>query len=147
LTVVSDGFGRAEKTPRGNQYSQGTTVTVRALPDADQEFGGWSGDASGMDNPLVLTADGDRVVVARFTRRPRLTTLVCDGSSSADAFKLVLTGEYRREYSIEVSTNLQAGTWTSLGTIYNRNGFAPFTDPIPQSPGHRSYRAVLVPVP
>ena len=44
----------------------GQTVTLTATPNAGYVFTGWSGDATGSANPLVITMDGDRVIGATF---------------------------------------------------------------------------------
>jgi uncharacterized repeat protein (TIGR02543 family) len=48
------------------QHNTGTTATLTAKPDAGYIFSGWTGDATGTDNPLSLTIDADKVVGATF---------------------------------------------------------------------------------
>ena len=45
----------------------GSEVVVLATADKGREFDGWSGDASGTDNPLVITMDSDKAITANFT--------------------------------------------------------------------------------
>jgi len=52
----------------GGTYPSGATATLEALPDPGYAFIGWSGDASGNDNPLAIVMDGDRTVGATFAR-------------------------------------------------------------------------------
>jgi hypothetical protein len=63
--VTSAGTGGA--VSGGGIFPTGTTVAISATPDANHVFSGWSGDASGTANPLLLTMDRDRTVQASFT--------------------------------------------------------------------------------
>ena len=53
--------------PVQNCYDDGSQVTLTATPETGYEFSGWSGDASGTQNPLTITMDGDKNLVANFT--------------------------------------------------------------------------------
>ena len=55
LVVHPDGFGTVTSSPRGNRFTNGTNVTLRAVPDAGQEFLGWSVDANCTNNPVVVS--------------------------------------------------------------------------------------------
>ena len=48
-------------------YNQGATATLTASPSFGYAFVGWTGDASGADNPLSLVMDGDKAIGAIFT--------------------------------------------------------------------------------
>lgn len=63
----SDG-GRVDVDPRQDSYSFGTSVTVKAVPENGFKFINWSGDAEGDENPLKITMDEKKVVVAIFAR-------------------------------------------------------------------------------
>ena len=52
----------------GGTYRPGATATLEALPDPGYVFTGWSGDASGNDNPLTIVMDEDLTVGATFAR-------------------------------------------------------------------------------
>jgi uncharacterized repeat protein (TIGR02543 family) len=47
-------------------YQYGSSATLTATPNPGYIFSGWTGDASGTDNPLTLTMDGDKTVGANF---------------------------------------------------------------------------------
>jgi len=70
LTVKSDpsGGGIISLSPTGGQYDYGTAVTLTAIPNNGYRFDHWSGDASGTQNPVVLTIDGDKTIVAHFEK-------------------------------------------------------------------------------
>jgi hypothetical protein len=139
LTVISDGLGRVSVTPRANRYANGQNVTVTATPDRGQQFLGWSGDASGASNPLVLTMNRSTVMTAQFTRRPSLALPPCFGAVNTEAVHLVLTGEAGTTNRIEFSDDLRA--WGSLATVTNRWGMMQHTDRTATNTAQRFYRA------
>jgi alpha-tubulin suppressor-like RCC1 family protein len=143
LTVVPDGFGTVTNSPRGNRFGNGTNVTLRALPEPGQEFLGWSGDASGTSNPLVVTMTQSRVITANFTKRPRFAPILCDGVPNGEELQLLLTGEFGGRYSIEATTNLAPAppVWEPLATLTNMFGSVQFNDSLPTNRPRRFYRA------
>ncbi len=66
------GGGTVNASPAPNcstsptKYATGTQVTLTAVPSAGYAFGNWSGDASGTDNPTIVTMNADRTVRANF---------------------------------------------------------------------------------
>lgn len=68
LTMNVAGSGSvALSPPGGGPYTYGTEVTVTATGTAEFAFTGWSGDASGSSNPLVVTMDADKTITAQFS--------------------------------------------------------------------------------
>jgi hypothetical protein len=143
LTAAPEGFGRVTTSPRANAYAFGIQVQLTATPDSGQTFLGWSGDASGTSNPLLITMDQSKVITGVFTRRPALTaTTILDGPS-ADGFRFSLIGEFGAQYRIDGSANL--ADWSPLVVLTNTSGRSQFTDPAGGNTPYRSYRAVGVP--
>ncbi len=70
LAVTKIGLGSVTLTPPGGSYPAGSTVTLTATPTFGWSFGGWNGDASGSDNPLLLVMDANRSVQAQFNSPP-----------------------------------------------------------------------------
>lgn len=66
VAVSTMGDGSITVTPEKAEYAPGEQVTVTAQPGTDHAFVGWSGDASGTDNPLTMTVDRDLAITARF---------------------------------------------------------------------------------
>ncbi len=58
--------GEGTVNPSGGLYAEGATVALNATPAAGFTFNGWSGDAGGTDNPLTITMDNNKTVVANF---------------------------------------------------------------------------------
>ena len=54
--------------PGSGEYYQGATATLTAVPDPGYRFTGWTGDASGTQNPLTITMDADKTVGATFDK-------------------------------------------------------------------------------
>ena len=67
LDVTIEGFGSVAIDPVQATYIYGTEVTLTATADPSWRFVGWSGDASGSDNPLIFTIQGNTSITALFT--------------------------------------------------------------------------------
>jgi hypothetical protein len=65
LAVDAPGRGAVVRSPNRGCYG-GQLVTLTAVPAPDYAFVGWSGDAEGTENPLTVTMDRYRSIVARF---------------------------------------------------------------------------------
>jgi uncharacterized repeat protein (TIGR02543 family) len=93
-TVDTRYWALAESTPpngsitgQGN-YDHGTPATLTATPNLGYIFTGWTGDASGTENPLSITMDTDKTVGANFEQD--LSDADLDGLSAYD--ELVVHG-------------------------------------------------------
>ncbi len=67
LAVTIEGSGSVAIEPIQATYIYGTEVTLTATADPSWSFAGWSGDASGSDNPLTFAIQGDTSITALFT--------------------------------------------------------------------------------
>ena len=65
LTIDSSINGRI--TGSGT-YDIGATAALTATPNSGYFFSGWTGDASGNENPLAITMDSDKTVGATFEK-------------------------------------------------------------------------------
>jgi uncharacterized repeat protein (TIGR02543 family) len=70
LTVNTVGSGSVTVDPEQELYAEGAVVTLTPQADPGWEFSGWSGDAAGNDNPLMVTMDGDKSITATFEENP-----------------------------------------------------------------------------
>ncbi len=78
--LVDTGEGSIQADPDQGSYQFGDEVQLTAIPEQGWSFAGWSGDASGMDNPLTLTIDNNTEVFASFeTAIHTVTAEVGDG--------------------------------------------------------------------
>ncbi len=65
LTRIAS-LGSIAAAPDQAQYTEGTTVTLTAVPSPGYAFTGWSGDLSGSVNPSPLLMDANKTVTANF---------------------------------------------------------------------------------
>lgn len=140
LTLMITGSGRLTASPPANAYTLNDSVILTATPDTGQSFLGWSGDASGSQNPLPFTINVAKVVTANFTARPELQVdrPGLDGWLPV-GFRFTLTGDPPATFQIFGSTNLT--NWDWLGWLTNSFGEAQFTDPTATEAARKFYRA------
>ncbi len=142
LAVISSGKGRAVISPDGNRFVTGANVQLTAIPEPGQRFTGWSGDALATNHNTSLVLDATKVIIANFTRSPRLFIDACGCGFGPDGFRLHLSGEFGVQYEVEISGTLS--DWEPLLTVTNSFGISQFTDPHPMLL-RRFYRAVAPP--
>lgn len=97
LNVAIAGDGEVTGQQSG-PYDAGSSVTLAAIPLAGSNFDGWSGDATGTDNPLVLTMDHDRNIVASFSKDP---TAPCTGDETVTFADPIVLGAVRTLFDID----------------------------------------------
>ncbi len=67
VEVRPEGAGEVE-FPKG-PFEDGKQVILKAVPAEGYLFAGWSGSAGGTDNPLTITMNADKNVVAAFEKK------------------------------------------------------------------------------
>src|SRR5205085_11472091 len=67
---VSATNGTVAKNPDQPNYASGSQVVLTATPSGGYQFSGWSGDASGTQNPLTITVDSNKNITANFVAIP-----------------------------------------------------------------------------
>jgi len=67
LTLNTNGSGSMTANPALSAYPSNSTVTLTATPGLGWTFSNWSGEASGMDNPLIVMMNGNRSLTGNFT--------------------------------------------------------------------------------
>lgn len=72
---VTAANGSVTKTPDQTRYAIGTQVTLTPTPAAGYMFTGWTGDYTGIGNPLVITMNSDESLSAQFIKVPNAVTL------------------------------------------------------------------------
>ena len=143
LMVVPDGLGQVTVDPAATTYESWQTATLTALPDAGQQFLGWSGDVSGTNNPLSLGMTQSRAVGGHFTRQPRLEVRGDLNGLNDQGFRLTLTGEFGAHYRVDGSTNLR--DWAEVLTLTNLFGAEQVLDASATDKPFKFYKAMLVP--
>lgn len=66
ISVLPRGTGRT--TPPGGKFTPDTPITLTAIPRHDYIFDRWSGDYVGTDNPITITMDSDKGIIAHFKK-------------------------------------------------------------------------------
>lgn len=64
---ISETMGSVTKSPDKESYYDGETVTLSATPGPGYTFSSWSGDISGYNNPVIITLDGNKSIMANFS--------------------------------------------------------------------------------
>nr|MBP7693866.1 right-handed parallel beta-helix repeat-containing protein [Anaerolineales bacterium] len=83
LVTAVAGPGLIQQAPGGSVWDYGTIVTLTAVPTAGSVFVGWSGDLSGLTNPITVTLEANKVVTATFNTLIYLPTIQRDSTSIA----------------------------------------------------------------
>ncbi|MGC3960353.1 MAG: hypothetical protein QM813_21230 [Verrucomicrobiota bacterium] len=65
LTILATN-GIVVVNPAASNYALGDQVTLSATPNGGYQFVGWSGQASGVTNQIVVTMDTNKIIVPRF---------------------------------------------------------------------------------
>ena len=139
LTVVDDGRGQATVSPWTNRFSIGQQTVLTATPDEGQQFLGWSGDASGTQNPLTVTLSGNTAITAMFTSKPFVFIDPPLDGLKPDLFRFTIRGERGATYSIQASTNFL--NWDEVGLVTNSLGTVKFDDLAAPAYNGRYYQA------
>ena len=82
LVISASSGGTIDSVPGTYLYESNEQVSVSIIPDDYHMFSNWSGDASGTDNPLVITMQVNKSIKANF--RPVLAPSNFNGSRSTN---------------------------------------------------------------
>jgi uncharacterized repeat protein (TIGR02543 family) len=82
LTINVTGLGSVTIAPNKSTYLYGDVVTLTAVANIGYTFSGWSGDVSGINNPITITMDGNKTVTATFTQNQYTLTVNVTGLGS-----------------------------------------------------------------
>jgi predicted glutamine amidotransferase len=84
LTITTEGNGSVAIDPAESSYTSGSKVELTAFPDSGWMFTMWKGDASGIQNPLIITMDGHKTITANFTEMLLVDSEFNDSPDSSD---------------------------------------------------------------
>ncbi|PWU17867.1 MAG: hypothetical protein C5B50_10440 [Verrucomicrobia bacterium] len=80
LTVTAIPSGVVLKSPDLSSYPYDSTVMLIAVPPVGYAFTGWSGDATGTQNPLSVTMSTSKVITASFAST--VSDLIVDNTNA-----------------------------------------------------------------
>ena len=109
LTAGATGQGAVTIIPDLPTYAYGSPVQLTAHAAPGWQFTNWGGDASGSDNPLTVTMNGDKNVTAFFAEALQVMTLA---GSAGDSGSVDGTGSAARFY------HPMGVACDSLGNVY-----------------------------
>jgi hypothetical protein len=66
LLAGVQGAGRVDRSVALDRYTDGSAVTLTAVPEKGWEFVGWTGSATGAQSQISLTLNQDHSVIAKF---------------------------------------------------------------------------------
>jgi uncharacterized repeat protein (TIGR02543 family) len=141
LTVLEQGAGVVAREPEANAYTKGQAVRLLAQPFPGQAFLGWTGDASGTQNPLTVTVTTNRTITATFTHRLSLGIQPWPGPTPHRGFLLQLAGAEGNTCLVQTSPDLAA--WQPLTTLTISNTAVQFIDVAVTNHSPRFYRGLL----
>ncbi len=84
LAATATVGGTVSKSPDQSSYAPNDVVTLTATADAGYEFAGWSGDATGTNNPLAVTLTANKTITAAFYIPA--TDIILDNTNPAVTF-------------------------------------------------------------
>jgi uncharacterized repeat protein (TIGR02543 family) len=121
LTTTTVGNGRVRKLPDNEAYPEGSHVTLTATTSSGWHLVGWSGDASGAQNPLDVTMDRDKSITATFAVNTYTLTVVVSGSGTVARNPSQPTYDYATVVQL---TATPAAGWSFVGWTGDASGSA-----------------------
>lgn len=90
----------------GGSYDPNSSVTITATPDDGYEFTGWSGNTTGIINPLTVIVNGNKNIIANFSAiiKYNLSVSVSEGGSINSS-----GGEFTSQTSITITATPDEG--------------------------------------
>lgn len=147
--------GSVSKSPDQAFFPIGQTVTLTPTPEDGYTFSGWSGDATGNDNPLTWTVEGDANLVANFEEVETGSSGAINISANAGGSvsssperavyganeEVTLTATPEENYTFSGWSGDAAGnsnplTWTVDGDANITANFEEISPPIDPGPGN-----------
>ena len=139
--------GVVGKSPNQLTYNSGASVKLTATANPGYTFSSWSGDATGISNPLTVTVNGNKNITANFTSNANNFTLnitAVGGSVSRNPNQLtfpngtnvVLTPTANVGYTFDSWGGDASGSVSplTLNMNSNKNVTANFTAPLGTGP-------------
>ena len=123
LTLDIVGSGSITKDPDKSEYLWGEVVTLTPVANPDWIFIGWSGDTSGMNNPLTVTIFEDTNITAnfRFEAWTLTTSVFPEGTGDVVLYPDKPTYQYGEQVTLTAIPN---PSWYFAGWTGDASGFS-----------------------
>jgi uncharacterized repeat protein (TIGR02543 family) len=86
LAITTVGTGAVIRSPDLPAYPYGTAVQLTAVAGAGYHFAGWTGDATGTENPVTLTMDRAKSFTATFPLKPERIWIGAAGGGDGESW-------------------------------------------------------------
>jgi len=118
ISVIPTGAGSVNRTPFKSDYKNGEIVILSPLPTNGYLFDSWGGDLSGIDNPAIITIDGNKNIIAHFKQYSGI-----DKERDKLPEKFALDQNYPNPFNPETTINYQLAEEGHVKiSVYNVHG-------------------------
>jgi uncharacterized repeat protein (TIGR02543 family) len=107
LNVTTVGSGTVSKNPSDPSYGAGSSVVLTANPSTGWHFVGWSGDTVSANNPITMTMNGNKNVIATFAINTYTLNVTAVGNGAVTRNPSQAT--YTHGTSVTLTATSQAG--------------------------------------
>jgi len=126
LTIYTVEGGTTDPAPGSYVYPEGTSVSVRAIPDAGYEFDYWMLDGvKRTENPITVVMDKDYALKAYFKKIPAIYTLTVETTVGGTTSPAPGIYDYVEGTSVQVAATPDEGYnfhhWILDGGTYTAN--------------------------
>lgn len=107
--TTTNANGSITRSPNASTYASTTNVELTAIPNPGYQFTGWSGDASGLVNPITVNMNSAKSVTANFAAISSSYTLTANVSGSGSVAKSPNQASYTSGTIVQVTASPSAG--------------------------------------
>ena len=138
LTITTKGIGSI--SPGSGTYPSGSNVVLTATPNSGYVFTGWSGDATGTNNPISVTMTNNKAITGSFICATNSVS-----ASIALAAQIAWFAASNFHYQVQAANVLNSNVWFDLGgQIPGNNATNYYYDPFGTNQS-RFYRVMTRP--
>ncbi len=101
--------GTVAKNPDQAMYDHGTNVQITATPNASYTFTGWSGDATGTTNPIIVTMASNKTITANFSLNTYTLTTQASPAAGGYVAKNPDQASYNHGTNVQISATANSG--------------------------------------
>lgn len=121
LLVNIEGSGHVTRNPTNSVYPEGSVVTVTALASNGWYFAEWTGDESGIANPLNVLISSNKAITAVFSLNPSYTLTLSTQGMGAITVSPPTGGPYLSNSIVTLTATAKDG-WIFAGWTGDSTG-------------------------